>query len=136
MCELAKFMKPKKVFLQGGQSYVFKMSMSRPFQVTYARLLTGRQPSPGGGYDGTAFRKVSRGMILTAESIPVSAAAADPDINWAAGALDLAMVKSYEWVSPAMPTHYNDTVQNTTVVAAANIIQPQTGAINANAVTT
>lgn len=128
-CEMYKILKPRKVFLQGGQSYTFKFKMSRPFHLTYGRFGTSL------GTVGS-FAKVTRGLLITANSIPVSDSMDDTDIAPGAGALDCYFTKTYEWVAAPMPHHYSDFVTTFPTVNAAAIIQPQTGAINPNALST
>lgn len=128
-CECFKLLRPRKVFLQGGQSYTFTLKLSRPFHVTYGRLGGSSMSLPNIG-------KITRGILIHAEGIPVSDSGDDTDISPSFGALDCYWKKTYEWVSAPMPHHYSDFVSTFPTINIAKIIQPQTGAIVTGATTT
>jgi len=122
LCESVKIGKPKKVHLQGGQSYTFSIRDNRMLYVNQAMI----------GFDGEypySIHGRSRGMMFSFRGIPVNDTVTATSIQYAPGACDLQSVITYEWVSPAMPIHFNDVIPNNDAVTAFHIIQPQTGAV-------
>lgn len=117
-CKLGK---PKKVHLQGGQSYTFSLSDNRALYLTYVRLA---------GAEGVGgFRGHTRGMFMTATGTVVNDTASVDDIDFGFVSLDVQNVTTYEWIQSATPWHFNDVVTNTADIVNIKIIQPQTGVV-------
>lgn len=120
--------RPRRVHLQGGQSYVFKLADKRVLPINYARLAGQSGPNSGNQW-ALGFAGRSRGFFMTASSIPINDSTSNTEIDFAGGALNVIVAKTYEWVASAMPYHYNDTVPSVATIANADIIFPQTGVI-------
>jgi len=121
--ESVKLLKPRKVHLQGGQSYTFKMSDPKPFYVTYGRFDALANQSFG------AIAKRSRGMFFVYRGgTAIAPALADDSANWAPASAKILTSRTYRWAGTSQPNNYNDVVINGNTVAGYQIIQPQTGA--------
>jgi len=116
--QAAKLGKPKKIHLQGGQSYTFTMTDNRPLHITYSRWR--------GAY---AFAPHTRGMFMSFRGIPVNDSTNTDEIDFGFCALDVQNVTTYEWMAAPSPWKFNDVVTSSADVQAIKIIQPQTGAV-------
>lgn len=114
----AKLGKPKRVHLQGGQSYTFTLRDTKPLHVTYGRW--------SGAY---AFAPHTRGVFMTFRGIPVNDTADTDAIDFGFCALDVQCVMTYEWMAAQSPWKFNDVVTNTADIQNIKIIQPQTGGV-------
>lgn len=121
-CERYKILRPKKVLLQGGQSYTFTLKMTKPFHHNYGRS--------SGTNTLMQFAHVSRAIVLACQGTLVSEDLTPTEVSYASGALDTAWTKTYEWVAAPMPHHYMDIIENFPAITTPTIIQPQTGAVN------
>lgn len=121
--ESVKLLKPRKVHLQGGQSYTFKMQDSKPLYVTYGRM----NSLEGSGYGAVAKR--TRGMFFSVRGGAMVNPVSSAEATWSGFNVNVVTTRSYRWVATAMPYNFTDNVVNTTVAGAYNIIQPQTGAL-------
>lgn len=119
--------KPRKVHLQGGQSFKYTVRDLKPLYVNYARLLNSDTSNCG-------WARRSRGVIVAARGTVVNDNTAVPNtvVQFGAGALNMQLVKRYHWVAPATPYHFSDVVPSTAEAGTVSIIQPQTGAITAS----
>lgn len=113
-----KLGKPKKVHLQGGQSYSFTIVDNKPFHLTYPRMQTAY-----------SFAPHTRGMFMTFRGIPVNDQTNTDEIDFGFCALDVQNVTTYDWECPPAPYKYNDVITSSADVQDIKIIQPQTGAV-------
>lgn len=119
-----KLGKPKRIHLQGGQSYSFTITDNRPLHLTYARW--------AGAY---AFAPHTRGMFMTVKGVPVNDSTNTDEIDFGFCELDVQNVTTYEWMAAPSPWKYNDVVSSSADVQAIKIIQPQTGVVTTGPVT-
>lgn len=118
--------KPRKVYLQGGQQYVFKQSIKKPFYANYARL---GQCATGSGQ--VSFRGYTRGMFFTARGALVQQNPSGTVVpNPGTVTIQTSTIKQFDWVSVPTPFRWYDNVQVDGSSSAESIIQPQTGAVN------
>jgi len=116
--ERVKLGKPRKVHLQGGQSYTYTMVDNKPLFINYPR------------YTGSfSFAPHTRGCFMTAKGIPVNDVADTDAIDFGFCALDVQVVTTYDWMSPTSIWKYNDVVTNSADIQDIKIIQPQTGGV-------
>lgn len=128
--EYLKLGKPRKVFLQGGQSYIFTVRDNKPMYLNYSKLAsTINAANPSAAVAGSIGGR-TRGCFLVFRSNPLNDDTTSTLINWGNGSAIVQAVESYEWVASPMPHRYRDMVPDTTAILNANIIQPQTGAVN------
>lgn len=116
--QAVKLGKPKKVHLQGGQSYSFTITDNKPLHVTYPRW--------AGAY---SFAPHTRGMFMTFRGIPVNDSTNTDEIDFGFCALDVQNVTTYEWEACPSPWKFNDVVTSSADIQAIKIIQPQTGGV-------
>lgn len=116
--QAAKLGKPRRVHLQGGQSYTFTIEDTKPLHVTYPRWNTT-----------SSFAPHTRGMFMTFRGIPVNDQTNTDEIDFGFCALDVQNVTTYEWEAPIAPWKYNDVIVSSADVQDIKIIQPQTGAV-------
>lgn len=116
-----RLMKPRRVFLQGGQSYRFKLKMDRPWQLTYGNYQAGANET---------IPNRTMGFLVTCQGITVREDLDPLEVAPGAGAVALQWENQYHWVCGPMPHHYSDIISDYPVIATPAIIQPQTGAVN------
>jgi len=116
--ERAKLGRPKRIHLQGGQSYTFTMVDNKPLYVNYPRYV--------GSY---SFAPHTRGCFMTAKGIPVNDVADTDAIDFGFCELDVQVVTTYDWMAPTSSWKYNDVVTNSADIQNIKIIQPQTGVV-------
>lgn len=125
--ESVRLLKPRRIHLQGGQTYTFRLVDRKPLYVNYARI--GQDVElPTLQLCGFAGR--SKGMFFITKGIVAHGTGEPIDINFTSGSVLLQTVKSYDWVACPMPYHWNDVVLDPDALAGGfPIIQPQTGAV-------
>lgn len=119
--------KPRKIHLQGGQSYKYTVRDLKPLYVNYARLLNSDTTNCG-------WARRSRGVIICCRGTVMNddTFVGGPVVQFGAGAMNLQLIKRYHWVALATPYHFSDVVPSTGEFGTVSIIQPQTGAITAS----
>lgn len=119
--------KPRKIHLQGGQSFRYTVRDLKPLYVNYGRLFNNDANNCG-------WARRSRGCILTCRGTVMNddTYASGPIVQFGAGAMNLQLIKRYHWVAPSTPYHFSDVVPSTGEFGTVSIIQPQTGAITAS----
>jgi len=124
-----KLGRPKKVHLEGGQSYTYTLKDLRPLYVTPGKL---------GSIGNTAASIPGRtqACYMICRGVVVNDATTKTDIGLSGGALDIQTLETYDWVSPATPYHFNDNFINSADVeiGSYDIIQPQTGVVTTDPV--
>lgn len=127
--QMFKFGKPKKVHLQGGQSYTYTVRDNKPLFVNWGRFgSVSNQPETAPGLSGFSGR--TRGCVFTARGMTVNDNTTPGLIAFSAGAINMQLVKRYEWIAAAQPCKFSDVVTNGDAVTTVHIVQPQTGVIN------
>jgi len=116
--ERVKLGKPKRIHLQGGQSYTFTLTDNKPLYVSYPRYT--------GSY---SFAPHTRGCFMTAKGIPVNDTVDTDAIDFGFCELDVQIVTTYDWMCSSSAWKYNDVITNSADIQAIKIIQPQTGVV-------
>lgn len=123
--ESFRFGRPRKVKLQGGQSTTFHVKDNKPLYCNYARLGTGLNADIAG------FANRSRGVCFTAKGIISGDDSAVQIIAMTEGKVAVQPIKRYHWECVPTPYHFSDIVPASVEPGQMQIIQPQTGAVNA-----
>jgi len=126
ICEAVRILKPRRIHLQGGQSYTFRFADKRPLHLNYARLNINSVVGTSASFSGR-----TRGFFLCCRGMTINSSEDENQINWSAYALDIQIRKDYEWVCSPQPYHFYDVVNNDSNIVTPGIIQPQSGLINA-----
>lgn len=129
ICEVVRLGRPRRIRLQGGQSYTFRMSDNRTLYWNFARFQMNLAGGGGGADVNGSVRGRTRGMFLTSRGIPVNDTMNVDEITFSQTTIDVHVIKTYEWVASPQPYRFSDVVTNSADVSAYSIIQPQTGAI-------
>nr|QXP07677.1 MAG: putative capsid protein [Arizlama virus] len=116
--ERAKLGKPRRIHLQGGQSYTYTLTDNKPLYVSYPRYV--------GSY---SFAPHTRGCFMTAKGSPVNDTVDTDAIDFGFCALDVQIVTTYDWMVSTSAWKYNDVITNSADIQAIKIIQPQTGGV-------
>lgn len=127
--ECFKIGKPKRVHLQGGQTYTFKLATTRPLFLNYAKLVN----TQGSGLPiSTSYNSQvgwTRCLMLQARGVPVSDSVAATTIAFGPGAIDIQSIATYKWTASITPLHFYDSVEGNDTVLVSEFVQPQTGQI-------
>jgi len=123
--ESFKLGKPRKVKLQGGQSFTFHVKDNKPLYVNWGRLGSNSIGANAAGFGGR-----SRGCTFTAKGI-VSVDDAEPQaVCMTFGKIAVQSIRRYDWEAVPTPYHFTDIVPEESSPSDILIIQPQTGAVN------
>jgi len=114
----AKIGKPRRIHLQGGQSYTYTLADNKPLYVSYPRFVSTY-----------SFAPHTRGIFLTAKGSPVNDTVDTDAIDFGFSALDVQIVTTYDWMVATSAWKYNDVITNSADIQNIKIIQPQTGAV-------
>jgi len=128
--ENMKLLKPRRIRLQGGQSFTFTLKDSKPMKLNWSRLTGGIVESPTTSAPVPSIAGRTRGFFFTVKASVIANPDSSINTDWAQAQVNAVATRSYDWVAPTMPYRYNDVEPNQTDLGDSyHFVAPQTGAI-------